>query len=40
LCERILLLVLINLQDLIGGNDLAIMELPTKRTSPGSSGHE
>jgi hypothetical protein len=40
LCERVLGLELISLQDLIGGNDLASIVLPTKRKSSGTSGQE
>lgn len=38
LCERAFGLELMSLQNLIGGNDFASIELPTKLKSPGSSG--
>jgi hypothetical protein len=40
LCERAFGLELISLQDLIGGNDLASIELPIKLNFPGVSGQE
>ena len=40
LWERAFGLERISLQDLIGGNDLASIELPTKLNSPGLSGQE
>ncbi|MEN9994622.1 MAG: hypothetical protein RL762_1279 [Bacteroidota bacterium] len=40
LCERAFGLEGTNLQDLMGGNDLASIELPIKFNSPRSSGHE
>lgn len=40
LWDRAFGLELISLQDLMGGNDLASIELPTKLNSPGLSGHE